>query len=190
MKIPLLFICITFSSLSFGQKKKYPDPPPHFTRISRNNSVKFTLQKRISLYPFSESVQIKIVSFGSQLEGDYKLPRLNDTICFSKLDEIRSLTFSQIDTLTDILFNECSRWTISIYSKNGCYSPRHAILFFDNAGKVFEYIEICFECSDIRLSSAKIREPDLCNTMYERLKDYFTRTIFQTSAFEPKKNDR
>jgi hypothetical protein len=197
MKLLLLFICILTSSLSFGQKKKYPPPPPLFTNFVRNNTIKYSLQKRISFYPFSKSSQIKIVSFGLQLdsvqrkeENYYKLPMRNDTICFSKLDESKSLTLNQIDTLTDILYNECSRWNIRAVDEYGCYFPRNAILFFDNSGKVFEYIEICFECLGLKLSSTKIKPPDLCNDMYNHLQSYFKKIDIQTSAVELKSSSK
>jgi len=115
---------------------------------------------------------------------------LNDTICFSKLDEIKALTLSQIDTLTDIMFNECSRWNFSVGDEKGCYFPRNAILFFDTRGKVFEYIEICFECLGIKLSSANIMQPDLCNEMYARLQVYFKRLNIKTSGLDLKRSDK
>ncbi len=197
MKFLLLFICILLSSLSFGQTKKYPPPPPPVTKVVRDNSIKYSLQKRISFYPFNKSSQIKIVSFGLQLdscqrklEENYKLPMLNDTLCFSKLDEIKALTLSQIDTLTDIMFNECSRWNISFGDEKGCYFPRNAILFLDNTGKVFEYMEICFECLGIKLSSAKVKQPDLCNYMYERLQAYFKKLNIKTSGLDLKRSGK
>jgi hypothetical protein len=185
---------VTISCLA--QNKRLP-PPPVFQKSVRTNNAKYTLQKRISFYPFNKSAQIKIVSFGLQLdsnqrqeEKNYKLPILNDTICFSKLDQIISLNLSQADTLTDILFNECSRWNLTEYSEAGCYYPRNAILFFDKAGHVFEYMEICFECSKVELSSAKFVKPDLCNYMYKDLEKIFNRVGIKTSYYELKRNSQ
>ena len=177
-----------------AQNKRLP-PPPVFQKSVRTNNVKYTLQKRISFYPFNKSAQIKLVSFGLQLdsnqrkeEQNYKLPKLNDTICFSKLDQIISLSLSQADTLTDILYNECFRSNLTEYNEAGCYYPRNAILFLDNDGHVFEYLEICFECSKVELSSSKIVKPDLCNNMYTGLEKFFKRIGVKTSSYELKRN--
>lgn len=32
-----------------------------------------------------------------------------------------------------------------------CYNPRHAIIFYDSAGKVSGIYEICFECSNVKV---------------------------------------
>ena len=181
MKLLLLIICLPFGYACFGQtKKKYPPPPPPYQKEVRNNSVKYSLQKRLSFYPLNKSSQIKIVSFGLHLdsiqrkcEENYKLPMLDDTICYSKLDEIKSLTLNQIDTLTDILYNECARWNINEYSEAGCYYPRNAILFIDKNGKAFEYLEICFECTIMKINNPKSAMPDLCENMYNRLEAFF-----------------
>ncbi len=195
MKFLLLFICLTVTPVIYGQKKKSLPPPTVLDKVVRNNSVKYTLLKRLSFYPFSFSSQIKIVSFGLQLdsiqrkhEENYKLPMLHDTICLSKLDEIKALTLRQVDTLTDILFNECSRWNISIGNEAGCYYPRNAILFLDTTGKAFEYIEICFECSRMVRSNPLSTMPDRCENMYQRLETFFKSLNIRTSSEELKKN--
>ena len=195
MKTILLHIFLIVSTSCLAQRKPL-SPLSGLPKNTRTNSVKFSLQKRISFYPFNKSSQIKIVSFGLQLdsnqrkdESNYKLPMLNDTICFSKIDEIKTLTLKQIDTLTDIMYNECSRWSITESHEAGCYFPRNAILFFDKNGKVFEYIEICFECSVIETSNPKITNPDLCSYMYRHLETFFNRIGIKTSAYQLRKND-
>jgi hypothetical protein len=34
---------------------------------------------------------------------------------------------------------------------NWCYIPRHAVLFYDNKGKISGVYEICFECSNVKI---------------------------------------
>ena len=42
-------------------------------------------------------------------------------------------------------------------------------------GKAFEFIELCFECSGLRLSSEKIKTGEFCDQKYEMIKDFFLR---------------
>lgn len=162
------FIFIVFlllTQLAFGQKNnlaKNPPQPPTKKEMEmeekNHHCVKKTnktFAERLKKYPFNLTTQIQLVSFKggvdtSQLQ-DMKnldsLPRLNDTVCYSKLTELKSITFSQVDKLTDILYNYGYGGAVYIGSISLCYFPRNAILFLDKNGKVFEYIEICFECS-------------------------------------------
>jgi len=190
VKIIFLHICLFITTLCFSQNKQRPSPPVNQKPI-RTNYAAFSLEKRFAFYPFNKSYQIKVVSFGLQLDSNqrkhpdyYKLPTLNDTICISKLDDIQTLSLTQIDTLTDILYNECSRWNIRNYNEAGCYFPRNAILFYDKEGKVFEYMEICFECIRINISNSKMRKPDVCDYMYKDLEAFFKRIGVRTSAYE------
>ena len=183
----------TFSiTFCFAQSKTHPPPPKPEERF-RTNKVKYSLQRRLSFYPLNECAQIQIVSFGLQLdsnqrtvEGNYQLPKLNDTVQVSKLDQTICLNLKQVDTLTDILYNECARWTIAEYTQTGCYYPRNAILFIDKLGKVFEYMEICFECLQVKVSSSNAVKPDLCRYMYADLKSFYERNGLMTSSHELK----
>lgn len=137
-------------------------------------------------YPFINARQIQLVSFKSSYDsvwGQYykdSLPRENDTVVYSKLFEIVTLTKSQIDTLTDIIYNYNNK---SNYKAKGnvyfigtsmnCYNPRNAILFIDNEQKVFEFIEICFECDKFYTSSDRVSLGIDCNQKLELIKTFF-----------------
>ncbi len=185
-----------FSIAAFGQKQdksKYPPPPNHpATRAElkaeeRNNECKrnmnLTFTSRLKKYPFNISTQIQFVSFragfmtaASDSGERYisnSLPRLNDTICYSKLVEIKAINFLQVDRLTDIFYNYGYRGNTNTISEASCYNPRNAILFLDSNGKVFEFIEICFECDKTRESSDKISLGDMCNQKTDMLKKLF-----------------
>ena len=101
------------------------------------------------------------------------LPRLNDTVCYSKLTEIKSITFNQVDKLTDLLYNYVYGGPVYTGSMSFCYNPRNAILFLDKNGKVFEYIEICFECNETKESSEKVSLGQMCDEKMGMLKDFF-----------------
>jgi hypothetical protein len=188
------FILIAFlflTQLAFGQKHNLannPAQPPTQKELknkARNhNCIKRfskTFKTRITEYPFNQTSRIEFVSFKGSVDTIDKeilrfndsLPRLNDTICYSKLYERQTLNLNQIESLTDILFNYGFAGQTYTMSMAGCYNPRNAILFIDNTGKTFEFIEICFECSRTRKSSEKISLGQMCDQKLEMLKNLF-----------------
>ena len=137
---------------------------------------KYSKTQRLQFFPFNKAAEIKLVSFehppDSVIMGG-KIPMKNGDVDFTKLKEIKTIDKSEIDTLTDILFNEGYRGRFSSFSESTCYNPRNAILFIDSKGKTFGFIEICFECSGYRLSSKKIKAGDFCSQKYYYLRRFF-----------------
>lgn len=181
----LLLAKIAFAQNRLATKKEQKN----FDRS--NNCIKLTSKsfaERLKNYPFNVASRVQFVSFESKidtLEGntiinDSKgLPRKNDTICYSKLFEIKNLSHSQVDQLTNILYNYGyrknlkSEGVIYIGESSLCYIPRNAILFLDKEGKVFEFIEICFECDKIEVSSPSIGLGIMCTQKLTLLKIVF-----------------
>jgi hypothetical protein len=136
----------------------------------------YSFAARLKNYPFNLSSGIQLVSFNENEAIDKdSLPRQNDTICYSRLNEIKTVTFSQVDKLTDILYNYGFRGNTHIMTIMDCYNPRNAIIFLDKNGKAFEYIEICFECRQTRESSPRISLGELCDQKLNMLKDLFNK---------------
>ena len=172
---------------SFGQ-----DSAVDINKSQKIDCTKYSLTERANFYPFNTTFKIVIVSFDKQVKDidssdwrfgkpsfkfdkdiKYGLPFLNDTICLSKLTQARSLSTNQVDSLTDILYNTCFRWTITDENKAMCYLPHNAILFFDKNDKVFDYIEICFDCHQFKYSNKKIEKFEQCDFAVSDLKKYF-----------------
>jgi hypothetical protein len=86
---------------------------------------------------------------------------------------LKSITFSHVDILTDILYNYGYGGPVYIGSEPLCYNPKNAILFLDRNGKVFEYVEICFECQKTKESSEKILLGQMCDEKMNMLKQFF-----------------
>jgi hypothetical protein len=192
MKSKFLIIgALFFSGIVSGQKNMNDTIPPGIPTkkqmetekknhdcINRQNK---SFTSRLKNYPFNKASQIKLVSFLQKLDkvnGDNQnkfseLPKLNDTICYSKLYEVRTLSITEVDTLTDILYNVGFRGPVLRESEMSCYEPRNAILFIDKNGQTFEYIEICFECEKTTLSSDKIIVGDICNQKFGLIKKFF-----------------
>ncbi len=182
MKFSLIFTLL-FTSFSYGQFRKLdirpPSPggyPKSVLKIEKENHKCVSLPKKsfstiLKKYPLNKAAQIQLVSFKG-----FKLPIENDTVCISKLNEVKTLTLLQVDSLTNIMYNIGFGGTILILEEMACYQPRNAILFIDSSGKVFEYIEICFECKQTVNSSEKIDFGELCNEKFNLVKHQFLNT--------------
>jgi hypothetical protein len=156
-----------------------PDIESRNHNCSKQASKSFST--RLKNYPFYLTAEVQVVSFkggfdtllNEIVEKTGRLPRENDTICYSKLYEIKTLTLAQIDNLTDIFYNYGFLGSFHIMSINECYDPRNAIIFVDKNGKAFEFIEICFECRRIEVSSDKISLGQMCDQKLDMIKDIF-----------------
>lgn len=145
------------------------------------DTTRFNIKERRAFYPFNVAKQVKLVSFNVL---DYGLPTTKKSVNVSKLHQVISLKQPEIDSLTDILYNTRARYYILKMSTSGCYDPHNAVLFFDKNNKVFEYIEICFDCHQVRYSNEKVVVFDDCVYTFDDLKSYFQTFELKTSKKE------
>lgn len=149
----------------------------------------------LRVYPFNNSIHVQLVSFETgkgertdTTQGSMillppvkdSLPRMNDTVCYSALREVKTLTYSQADILADVLFNYDFAGDISY--GNGmyrmgilrCHHPHNATLFVNEEGKVFEYISVCFGCRSLRVSFKGCSDDDnMCEQKMGMIKKVF-----------------
>lgn len=144
----------------------------------RKNPLSFT--DRLKKYPFNLAAQIQFVSFeervyliDNEILRQDSLPRILDTVLYSRLKEVKTLTFTQVDKLTDIFYNHGFRGTTYAINEAACYNPRNAILFLDSKGKIIELIEICFECRKTSQSSDRITLGEMCEQKLDMLSGLF-----------------
>jgi hypothetical protein len=183
MKYCLLFIAgVLLTGLSVAQVKfkklKVEDPPtvPYSKEVlaiekQNHTCVRINVKNfsaRSKIFPFSKATQIKLVSFQAD-----QLPRQNDTVDYSKLMEIATLSLPQIDSLSDVLYNYGYGGTILAIEETRCYDPRNAILFINNQGATFAFMEICFQCAKMVTSPENINPGDFCNEKFDLLKKRF-----------------
>ena len=71
--------------------------------------------------------------------------------------ETIELNNTQIDSLSNTLLNYTASGGSS-FSIVGCYTPRHALLFLDNDEKIIAWIEICFQCSQMKVSYEAVED--------------------------------
>ena len=133
---------------------------------------KLTKSQRLQIFPFNEAESIIVISFNSK-QG--RTPIINDTIIPTKIIEHIQLSEIQIDSLTNILFNYnySKKTNLISETENGCYYPRHSIVFLNNSKKVISYIEICLECKKMISTLAPERLGNFCDGKYELLYNYF-----------------
>jgi hypothetical protein len=180
-KIFILILGIFLATFSFAQKLKLKPPgssPDTYSKKELAQERKnhncthanhYSSSKRLKNYPFNKAAQIKLVSF----EG-FQIPKIGDSICMGKMNEIETLTLLQIDSLTNLFYNVGFGGTILLIQDIQCYDPRNAILFLDNTGKAFAYIEICFGCQHTVMSDERIDIGDICDQKFELIRKVFS----------------
>ncbi len=199
--IPLLFL----TQFLFGQKNDDIPAPfrkpskQEMAREEHNHSCARTsnedFSSRMKRYPFNSSEAVQFISFDSDglvtitAEGEIKLNSSDpgllefDTLTGKYISsakppsvrEVVTLTMSQIDTLTDILYNHGFAGQIIGTAHRDCYSPRNAIIFRDSNGKALAFIEICFECTETRLSDERISLGEMCDQKLDMIKVLFSK---------------
>jgi hypothetical protein len=163
MKTILLSLSIfLFANPSIGQRKytKKSIKPKEITACIHRFSL--TPEQRLKEYPFSKARQIQLVSFSQKDDtSEYILvsvPIKNDTLSMARVKGIANLTKSQIDKLTDILFNVGLKENSYTFSVSTAVGLDGGILFIDSKNKIFEYISICFDCQEIEVRTSKVRK--------------------------------
>ncbi|WP_379969455.1 hypothetical protein [Epilithonimonas sp. UC225_85] len=164
---------------------------------------------RIKNYPFNKATKIKIVSYNLEfakqtigrvpppppktkddsikLKEFYNLP---NSVDFREIVESQSekdaeqskiLNLTEISRLTHILFNTCSKYFTGLSSRSGCFFPRNAVLFYDENDKIFEIMEICFECGGIETYPNKFFDwQEACEYIYPDLEKFFNENGLKT----------
>ncbi len=182
----VIILLLIFTQPIYGQKDNSEKAPPSRrtkTEIDNHNCIKksvISLTERLEKYPFNVASRIVFGSFehgtyllsGHMEEQDNK-PVGNDSIIYSKLKEVKTVTRFQIDQLTDLFYNYGYKGPLSSFSEAGCYMPRNAVLFLDERGKIVEIIEICFECGKMYASSDKMSFGEMCDQKMEMLFNLF-----------------
>ena len=210
----ILITILLFLSVNLFAQKKTPPPPIPSAKKTSNKNLNYKpilLDKRLKKFPFKNATKIEIISFNLETDEETDVPILisRDTIIENNskkenssfvilstlvaqknlegVNQRKTLTLNAIDNLTAILYNTCSKYNLSSYSKSGCYNPRNAILFYNEAGEIYEYLEICFECRQMLAEPQKIPElQDYCNVAFTDLKAFFTKNGIETEKRKKK----
>jgi hypothetical protein len=161
MRVLLIIILFSFSIAS--QAQKLCDDCCLYKE-------KYLAQQRLHFYPFNVADIIKIVSFRYHWDNYH----FSDSgLTRDSLVESITLSHKQVDSLTDILFNNFRRKPSNIGTLSMCFEPRNAILFIDKNGKIIDNILICFHCSRIEVSFKKMYNFDQCSGKMVMILNFF-----------------
>jgi ribosomal protein L31 len=202
------FLICTFASE--GQKRKRTSPKK--TLLTENQALeckalnKYTNAQLWQIEPFKSAKKIEVISFPFNVIMKFDstimkeviadeivdLPLKNETLDMRFIKEKIILDSSSTLSLMNTLFNVGFRGKPTMLESMKCYSPRHAVLFYDdkNSTKPYVYYEICFECHHFyvlekkKQMSDKYKLGDFCNEKYKLLEDVF-RKIGIKEGFAP-----
>jgi hypothetical protein len=182
----VLTILLLLSLKTFAQKKKgkmeYRIPTELDASIAEENYKcvfrnTYSQKQRSQFYPFNKASKVLLISYNDTIAIQNTTPVENKKLDLTKIRETIVLSRAQVDSLTSILYNvgvkSSDYWFQMGDPGRKCYNPRNSIIFLDEKQRAFEYIEICFECHQDRLSSRKIKNWTLCESKFGLLQDYF-----------------
>ena len=149
----------------YGQTRKKNE-----TNFNCQRNLKFSVKDRFQNYPFDITKKVVLVSFE---EAEEQFFYENKLLTDFKFKEIKTLNLVQIDSLIDLLYNIGVKGNVFKFTPRSCYSPRNAILFLNSNNKIFESLEICFECHRTKTSSEKINDGISCEQKFDLLRLYF-----------------
>ena len=173
----LLMSCHTKRVLSPSEmpESELPPIPPadYFSERKCESTNTYSDAERRQMFPFNKTKRVLAIAYqnyefkdahnaentASENTKDY-CDRANvlrkwvvdaqkgQTYCAIEAIELNG---TQIDSLSNTLLNYTASGGSS-FSIVGCYTPRHALLFLDNDEKIIAWIEICFQCSQMKVS--------------------------------------
>ena len=141
-----------------------------------NNSFKYSDVKRRTFYPFNKAKKVLLISFIDSTATAEYYSKYNKITEMSIAKTSVELTPDAIDLLTKIIYNigfkqESLIKTVS--EVDPCPALKNAIVFVDEAGKPFEYIELFFGCDQVELSSKQVTIGERCSNKMYLLKTFF-----------------
>jgi hypothetical protein len=192
-----LLLCLA-CTFALGQHKlhRWHEPTKAETKLAEYNAQcvhhnKYSAAQRLKFYPFNKAVQVKLVAFYGLSDPNVQIsidstaqkaqqrikywlyPFNGNQIDSTQFMEVKLLDKTQVNKLTDILYNIGERAPNTFpYPNYKCYEPRNAIVFINSRGKIFAYIEICFQCQRIRTVPENMKMGQFCDGKLALLKKY------------------
>lgn len=167
----LLIIALLFAGLTkaqIGVEEKYDCA----------TIAHLTFHERMNEYPFNKSSRIKIISFKSET---LRIPFKGKDIDWKQIKDSVTLTISQIDSLSDILFNIGCKTNTIHFDINYAIGIDVAILFYSSQNLLVDYVPICFECMNFSISTEMSRQAIgiPCNQKFEIIKSFIKPTTLK-----------
>lgn len=153
-------------------------------------------------YPFNKTIKVKIVSYNTDFVSEFPTPlppvgkdgdssmikkiiaeqtfpiKLENILENDNLEGIKqtkTLNLEETFELSQLLYNTCGKFLNDRREASKCFFPRNAILFCDENDRVFEILEICFDCYRMQFNSEKSLEINgMCYDFYVKLENFYT----------------
>lgn len=170
MKKILIFLsCITVLILSVGCNSQNDN---NNTEVKSDNALLLPQELEVVDHAL-------LISYTSSFDGENSFSDYL-TKNFSSLSDLNILNDEKLnikdhviiededlDELFDILYKQsCSDDLVG-----NCFTPNHAVVYYDHNNKVMGYTEICFDCIT-SVSSQNIPTLKLCNSKMNQLMDF------------------
>jgi hypothetical protein len=195
--ILLTLICVCLIGLSAcktGGKMQSINATGEKGRQSCVFDEQYSAEQRRAFYPFYQAVRVELVAFKPSARNGIHYATSNSdafgkpsvvknetgltmnadgTVEVRSVDERVTLGGKEVDELSNLLYNY--RYRDANYQRNraNCYAPRNAIVFYNESGKPFAFLELCFECQDFEAFPSKIRTGEFCDGKWDALKALF-----------------
>ncbi|CAD7797284.1 hypothetical protein CHRY9390_00142 [Chryseobacterium aquaeductus] len=159
-------------------------------------------------YPVNKTNKVKIVSYNTDFVSEFPIPlppigKNIDSVMIKKIiaerkfpiklenilgnenlegiGQSKTLNLKEIFELSKLLYNTCGKFSDDSREVSKCFFPRNAILFYDENDKVFEILEICFECHRMQFYSKKSLEINgMCDNFYLKLENFYNSRELET----------
>ena len=187
MRIVSLFFCLISSSILFGQGRLIEGELVNCAADSSQSNYRPSI-----LIDFTEIGEIKIVSFEWRyIRYGKKIyePRSNSTYRRGKTKRVKDFNIQAIvlDTnlvveqvtiteknikseILDIVSFQYTSDTLEFGGRSAlCYTPRHAIIFYNKDGSINTLVEVCFGCWNHIVLQQDYRPGGLCQGSMKKL---------------------
>ncbi len=116
-----------------------------------------------STFPFSNADDVELVFYRTTQTDGVDLKK------FNKIPVKKKIILNEVEKaeIFQILYKE----NCFIQNSAACYEPRHALLF-KKQNDTIGLIEVCLECSQIRVTEG-IKKPIMCDGMIINLDKFF-----------------
>lgn len=159
-----------------ANKSGYPMPCTHYGKL--------LLKQRLARYPFSKAKNVVLVSFTDTVNyPDYVSvkKRIPD---FAAVPYKKELSATDIDKLTDLLFNVgYNTKDIFVNELIPCAARKNAIVFLDANGEPFDYIGVFWRCGVLEYDINKIELPISCDDKYDLIRRFFVERGLPVAVF-------
>ena len=103
--------------------------------------------------------------------------KIDGEIDSSKIIERKELNILEIQELQKVINFQKTNCSENVYRKKRCSESGYGVILYDSFGAVLEHFEICFNCMQFQVSSAKMNLGLMCPDNILNLKIFLIRMV-------------